>query len=495
VVSGGLGNDTLVGEAGDDLLVANAGNDVLMADAGDDILYGGTGNDTLYGGEGSDTFVFNISTRALGLDGNDTIADFSIEQNDRVFLSSELPLPLNLAAYAVTHAGADTVLTFYNGKTITLAGVNLSPELLTTAVSMTGHSPIQSGPYSQSMSNIDDNFVDTGSFKVDIPARPADDQDTLTGGSGGSGEHNLMFGLGGDDTITGGDSGNDLTGGSGNDIIVDGVRDGYVHGNSGNDTLSGGGGDDYGIGGSGDDQMSGGTGNDELFGGSGNDVLNGDDGDDHLRGGLGDDQLNGGNGNDTLAGGAGADTLLGGAGDDVLSATEYEPRPDELFGNQHPVDFAGASFGRPSLIDAGDGNDILWGGTGSDTLNGGTGNDALYGLAGNDLLVGGTGQDFLDGGSGVDQLTGGTGDDTFIYRSGQGSTNPLAAEVLTDFQGAGGAGGDVLWLDVSEPALGSFDHVSGSLYAFADGATGLIEYINVVSNNGALLGAADYVFI
>jgi Ca2+-binding RTX toxin-like protein len=210
---------------------------------------------------------------------------------------------------------------------------------------------------------------------------------------------------------------------------------------------------------------------------------------------VGNDLLIGGNGNDTLAGGEGSDTLLGGAGDDVLSATAFEPDPDVLMANQHPVDFVGASFGNPSLIDGGDGNDLLWGGTGNDTLIGGTGNDALYGLAGNDLLVGGTGQDFLDGGSGVDQLSGGTGDDTFFYCSGQGSTNPLAAEVLTDFQGAGGAGGDVLWLDVSEPALGSFDHVSGSLYAFADGATGLIEYINVVSSNGALLGAADYVFI
>ncbi len=63
-VSGGVGNDTLVGDelvnllnggAGDDSLHGLDANDVLLGDLGDDVLRGGVGNDSLEGGNGNDS--------------------------------------------------------------------------------------------------------------------------------------------------------------------------------------------------------------------------------------------------------------------------------------------------------------------------------------------------------------------------------------------------------------------------------------------------------
>ena len=60
-------------------------------------------------------------------------------------------------------------------------------------------------------------------------------------------------------------------------------------------------------------------GNDTLTGGSADDRLEGGAGMDTLNGGAGVDTLNGGAGVDTLNGGAGVDTLIGDAGDDILN--------------------------------------------------------------------------------------------------------------------------------------------------------------------------------
>ncbi|MDB5299554.1 MAG: type secretion target repeat protein, partial [Phycisphaerales bacterium] len=60
-----------------------------------------------------------------------------------------------------------------------------------------------------------------------------------------------------------------------------------------------------------------------LYGGDGNDTLNAGTGNTLLDGGDGNDKLNGGAGNDLLIGGAGIDTLSGGSGDDVLVAGSW----------------------------------------------------------------------------------------------------------------------------------------------------------------------------
>jgi uncharacterized protein YkwD len=54
-------------------------------------------------------------------------------------------------------------------------------------------------------------------------------------------------------------------------------------------------------------------------------------------------------------------------------------------------------LGLPTRIDAGDGDDLVFGGRGSDAIYGGDGNDRLWGRGGRNLLDGGLGRDELDG--------------------------------------------------------------------------------------------------
>ena len=289
-------------------------------------------------------------------------------------------------------------------------------------------------------------------------------------------QHNIVFGLDGNDSLAGGTDNDLLYGGAGNDRLS---------GFNGNDRLDGG---------AGNDTLYGGNGNDTLYGGIGNDSLNGDDGDDRLEGGEGDDTLIGGNGHDTLIGGAGNDYLSGGYqesdtyvfakghGQDIVSDYTYaaggadtlrfegassanvvfsrsgnnlvvkayggndQVTVNNYFGDQdvrhvkfafddrtvEPKDMAkftvvGDGTEKDDLLygwdtidvlNGGAGNDRLSGFNGNDRLDGGAGNDTLYGGNGNDTLYGGIGNDSLNGDDGDDRLEGGEGDDTLIGGNG-----------------------------------------------------------------------------
>ncbi len=66
----------------------------------------------------------------------------------------------------------------------------------------------------------------------------------------------------------------------------------------------------------------------------------------------------------------------------------------------------------PTYVNAGAGNDIVYGGPGNDSIRGGLGDDRIYGLAGNDFASGDDGNDFIRGGTGNDRLEGNAGVDT-----------------------------------------------------------------------------------
>jgi Ca2+-binding RTX toxin-like protein len=69
---GGAGRDELRAGNGADILVGDAGPDKLFGDAGADSLDGGTGNDTLTGGAGNDTLTGGAGTdQFFGETGND----------------------------------------------------------------------------------------------------------------------------------------------------------------------------------------------------------------------------------------------------------------------------------------------------------------------------------------------------------------------------------------------------------------------------------------
>ncbi len=113
--------------------------------------------------------------------------------------------------------------------------------------------------------------------------------------------------------------------------------------------------------------------------------------------------------------------------------------------------------GTPNYVDAGAGDDTVYGGYGNDTLIGGTGDDTLYGSYGNDTLVGGAGNDKLYGGDGDDVLQGGAG--TNVLDGGLGTDTvsyaDLAAGVNADLTTGIATGGATDTLVSIENLIGS----------------------------------------
>ncbi|MBL8488131.1 MAG: M10 family metallopeptidase C-terminal domain-containing protein [Rhodocyclaceae bacterium] len=159
-------------------------------------------------------------------------------------------------------------------------------------------------------------------------------------------------------------------------------------------------------------------------------VLWGNDGDNELTGGRANDTIVGGGGDDVLYGGGGANTLNGGFGDDIYVALETDAVV-EVAGNSGGFDtvvFAGAGFAAiPAYVEVLSlpdhvGSLAMVGGAeaaefdGNDSRNridAGAGDDSLYGYGGDDLLLGGSGDDWLDGGRGADVMEGGPGHDDY----------------------------------------------------------------------------------
>ena len=301
-------------------------------------------------------------------------------------------------------------------------------------------------------------------ISTSVTGQPVEVGDALanslqTEGTGGS-----LFGLGGDDVLTGGAG-------------VDGL-----FGGAGADTASGGAGDDVLRGGDGDDSLTGGDDDDLISGGAGADILNGEGGNDTLVATLGD-VVDGGIGVDILQTEiAFADTTLsdGDPGfvfttaDGVLTTTGVEEfqfsdqtltaaqltailtpdTPDDVDGDQGDLDDDGG------VIEGGEADDTLNGGAGDDDIRGNGGDDLIASGAGDDEVTGGQGDDTIRGQSGDDNLNGGAGDDSVLGGAG--------ADELTGRGGAdtlkGGGGGDVLIGGFGEDRLsggGGSDDLNG----------------------------------
>jgi Ca2+-binding RTX toxin-like protein len=251
-----------------------------------------------------------------------------------------------------------------------------------------------------------------------------------------------------------------------------------IFGLGGSDTLLGGDGDDYMRG----DNLA--TGAPAPFPNvPGNDWMDGGNGNDRMFGDAGDDTMFGGNGNDYLDGGTGADNMNGGAGDDVYVVDSVADVTTEGFGGGIDTIVSsvnrtlGANFENLTLTGAATsgvgnsqdnilqgnalgnflsgqaGNDTLYGWGGNDLLLGDSGNDSLYGGDGDDNLNGGSEADLLVGGMGRDIQTGGTGNDVFRFLSVAESPAGAMRDVITDFNGLGFAPGDRIDLSAIDANL------------------------------------------
>ncbi len=134
-----------------------------------------------------------------------------------------------------------------------------------------------------------------------------------------------------------------------------------------------------------------------------------------LRGTNGLDRIDAGAGDDWIYGFGGNDTVIGGDGNDFLFGDTGEGRDGFV----------------QSLV-------FNTGAAGNDSILGGAGNDALFGGGGSDTLNGGSGADTLNGGSGRDLLTGGGGGDLFLFDDGDSGPAASARDVILDFSRAEG---------------------------------------------------------
>lgn len=351
---------------------------------------GGTDTIVLADGSGSDTVNGFEAPTDLG-GGNFTGND----QIDVSGMTDASGSPVNVADVTVTDTNGDgtgdAILSFPNGESITLVGVDpadVTSHAQLAALGIPGLNYVVEGTGG-------DDTIDAG-YTGDPEGDMVDNLDAVDGSnddtiSAGAGNDSVVAGFG-DDTIFAGAGIDTVAGGDGNDSIFGEAGNDVLNGGAGNDTVSGGGGNDSILGDIGADSLSGGSGDDTVNGGTGDDWVNGNDGNDTVYGGEGNDSVFGAEGNDVMFGEDGADSMEGWLGDDTMSGGT---------GNDY--------------LDGADGDDLLVGDDGNDTLLGGNngGADTLIGGVGNDYLSAGDGDDLLQGGSGDDQMIGAEGQDTF----------------------------------------------------------------------------------
>lgn len=533
---GGLGDDTVSGQAGNDVVSGGDGNDLLSSGGGNDTIDGGAGNDTV-------DFSYSLSDWVVALAaGTAQIAGTTYA----LLTSIENVIGGGGADWLVGDAGNN--LLDGNVGNDSLNGANGSDTLIGGG----GNDTLNGGAGDDSMSGgAGDDYIVVSSLGDTVYGGTGNDTiqtglgsysiaaigsvENLVGGAGsqsltGNAQANVIDGQDGNDKLYGGGAGDTLLGGIGNDTLDGGTGADSMDGGDGNDrffvdsagdTVVGGAGTDtvqtnlafYSIFGIADvENLTGGAAAQTLNGNNGNNVINGQGGDDSIGGYGGDDSLIGGAGADTLDGGIGNDTLNGGAGNDSMNGGGG----DDLFyvnsGGDTVIGGAGIDTISTGLAfySIWTKTDIenLTGGAAAQTLNGNNNNNFIDGGSGNDNIGGFGGDDTLAGGAGNDTLDGGVGADDFLFAHKGGVNADTIVNFISGSDEIGlnilafGAAGPVGTLAASAFRLGAaavdaddriiFD-AAGRLWYDADGVGGAAQVL--VANLGAASLAASDVFI
>jgi Ca2+-binding RTX toxin-like protein len=426
---GGMVDDYLFGNSGNDELYGQGGRDTLLGAAGDDLLVGGAGNDSMVGGDGLDVYRFDAGFGLDVIDSSITKTGFEdvirfgpgISITDVFFYRSGSNLDIFLdPENRVTISGffqGDTVSGTPSGQIEFDDGVGLGYSEVLSKFGVDAGAIFSFG----SSGNDQILIVDISEGKHTTFAFEGDDVI-----EGSRAKHDTLYGGEGDDTIYG-DSYLELFDNTGVEEEPSAVdKSDYLLGDEGNDEL-------YGCGG--EDTLDGGAGNDLLWGGKGNDkyVINVRGGSDTIDnwGRIATDTST-----DVLDFGdeiKAEDIVLIRLGDD-LKVVDRDARFEVVISNAF---FGGASLNSNRCVDefhfgggvagggivwtlpqlnskvtystpdddviilskgfwavnAGSGDDVVWGSVNADTIYGDAGNDSLHGEYGADSLVGGSGND------------------------------------------------------------------------------------------------------
>lgn len=455
VIHGDRGNDTIDGKRGNDVLRGGRGSDAVdggsdrdeaFGDSGNDILDGGRGNrDDVDGGPGDDDVGGGPGAfdSLMGGVGRDRIDGGAGNHDIASYRGAGGPVAVNLGSGAVRGAEEERLTNIEDAVGGSGEDVLLGSD--TTSNRLDG------GPGDDRLLGMwrsDQAYGGPGSDQCVGPFTVEDSCGPAGGRRGGTkielyesivGSSSLT--IAGDDdvddvTVTRGDHGYVVHGGSGNPVLRSAPRSGGCALTGGSVSCAGpvtsilvslGGGDDrLTVRGSVPAEVSvtvdGGPGSDWVRGGRGGDTLYaGDDADpDTIVGGGGDDVLFGVNILHPRRS-SGAATLVGGPGNDLLVGGQ--PCDDLFHGGLGDND--SASFARVrnagTVVKAAIGGRVFdpeaatCGASRIDgtveKIEGSTGPDVLFGSAGTDTLLGRGGSDLLDGRGGPDRCIGGRSGD------------------------------------------------------------------------------------
>ncbi len=227
-IRGNYKNNILKGLGGNDTLFGGSGNDSLFGGEGDDRLYGNTGMDTLNGGNGKDAFIFNT---ALDTDDIDLITDFTSGE-DKIQLAQSVFTAINnieefTADNFITGTEAETASQFIlydknTGKLFYDADGNGD----------------QSAVHFATLANKEELKAEDITMEF-ISINGTEEPDRLSPEWIENGEKpHRIYGLGGNDTLSGGNGNDSLYGGGGDDLLY-GYSSGKnrLYGGEGNDTI------------------------------------------------------------------------------------------------------------------------------------------------------------------------------------------------------------------------------------------------------------------